>query len=110
MLNKQGLNDEEKEEQSHTHLEDSSSLGPGDSDPECGDGEVMVREAALGLSFAGWRRSRRGHCQPGGWRYGPGIMEGVLGQYRGGAEEAGAAVGSWVPVDLGAWAGPCLSA
>lgn len=77
MLNKQGLNDEEMEKQSHIHLEDSSSLGLGDSDPECGDGEVMVREAVLGLSSTGWRRSRRGHCQPGGWGYGPGIMEGA---------------------------------
>lgn len=44
-----------------------------------------------------------------GMGYGPGIMEGVLGQYRGVAKEAGATLESWVPVDLGAWPGPCPS-
>lgn len=39
----------------------------------------------------------------------PGIMEGVLRQYRGAAKEAGATVESWVLVGLGAWPGPCLS-
>lgn len=42
-------------------------------------------------------------------RNGSGIVEGLLGQYTHGAEEAGTQAGSWVLMDLGVWARPCIS-
>lgn len=42
-------------------------------------------------------------------RNGSGIVEGLLGQYTHGAEEPGTKAGSWVPMDLGVWARPCIS-
>lgn len=101
MLNKQAQNDWEREEQSHTRSEDSPAFGP-----ETGP-QTVIREAVLVLSFqVGDDETDEAAASLGEWRYSPGLLEGVLRQYRGGVKEAGATAGSWGLVDLGAWTGP----